>query len=156
MPRRKLDVDKVFAALANKAATPQDDIVIIEPDEPKEKRKFNYDTKGSGSKQQSKTEEIILHCAHSVGSAGAHGGDGVVYQYGPGRCTVPRELAATLLHQDQVAKAVDERIFDSNQRLYQIMPVRNLNGGTVYKGIPVQSLDFHTMFYSHGNMHFQF
>lgn len=159
MPRRKLDIDKTFAALSHKAANPQDDIVIIEPEPEKVKRKFSYGYDGHdtpSNKPLSKMEEVILHCAHSIGSAGLNGGDGVVHQYGPGRCMVPRELAATLLHQDQVAKAVDERVFDTRQRMYQIAPLRQLNGGTVYRGVPVESLDFHTMFYGNTNMHFQF
>lgn len=148
MPRRKLDVSQAFAALSRQAALPQDDIVIIEPEPPKSNRgKFSYDGRQSRTINKT-TEEIILHNQHAIGCGGltGDGSDATVHYYGPGRCIVPSEHAAALLHQDQYAKAVDERVLDTTTRYYQIMPMRSPSG-IVYKGIRVGDLDFTRMFY---------
>jgi hypothetical protein len=133
--RRKISIEDAFAALHHQhekmISLPADDpIQIYEVDE-----KVSPPVKAVSPTMV----EIILYCQHSIG---------IGQQYGPGKVRVSSDIAAGLLHQDQYARKVDERVLNSKQQMYQIMPVASADGGLRYRGVAVDDLDFTSLFYN--------
>lgn len=79
--------------------------------------------------KRAKMVRVVLHATHTIGSGGENLGtpqrpqivNNGVLSYGPGVVDVPEHLAQHLLHQDQLARAADDRTFDRNVRSYVVM-----------------------------------
>lgn len=134
--KRKISIEDAFNALHQEyakgaALAPAPDVQIYADE---------VETQPEQSRRVSPTmQEILLYCQHSIG---------IGQQYGPGKVKVPSDIAAALLHQDQVARAVDARVFDTKQRMFQITPFRSADGSVHLRGMPVEDLDFTRLFYS--------
>jgi hypothetical protein len=147
MPRkRKISIEDAFNALHQEYAK----VVALPPAPDVEIYEQGVDINADQPKRVSPTmQDITLYCQHSIG---------IGQQYGPGRVRVPSDIAAALLHQDQVSRAVDARVFDTKQHMYQIMPFRSSDGSTHLRGMPVDDLDFTRLFYGAdaASSHFKF
>lgn len=147
MPRkRKISIEDAFNALHQEYGR----VIKLEPAPNVQIYEQDVDVTTDQPKRVSPTmQEITLYCQHSIG---------IGQQYGPGKVRVPSDIAAALLHQDQYARAVDARVLDTKQRLFQILPYRSADGSMHLRGMPVDNLDFHTLFYNadRSSGHFKF
>lgn len=79
--------------------------------------------------KKAKMVKVVLRAQHTIGSGGDNVGtkehphvvNNGVLTYGPGVVEVPEHLSHHLLHQDQLARAADDRTFDHNTRSYIVL-----------------------------------
>jgi len=151
MPRRKISIEEAFDVLQQAGINVQVKPSVeehIQPTPPEVKRERKGQIFQSPVQHPlSKTTKLTLWAKHSIGSGGSTvvNADGKsienagVQTYGPGVCYVPNEYVGHLMHQDQAAKAADDRMLDRTQRSYLVVRRANSQGHFVDVGVQVNN-----------------
>jgi hypothetical protein len=132
MPKRKITLAEAFDVIEQHGLQVQVSAVESRPTETladfvEQPVTLVMDNPVYNTNKKAKTARVMLYATHSIGSGGSltPNGQGVIGEtnvtYGPGMCDVPEHLAQHLLHQDQLARAADDRTFDRNTRSYLVM-----------------------------------
>lgn len=149
MPRKKISIEEAFKVL-EEAGIPiqvRPTIPATQPVVEMKSRKgqiFDTSPKVTPSK---KYMEVTLYAKHSVGSGGSmvvkEGEKQVenagVQSYGPGRFTVPIELASHLLYADAQARRADDNMLSKEQKSYLVVARIGGDGQRVNVGVQVDN-----------------
>lgn len=139
MPKKTISIDEAFAALrsqgVNVKVIPPEDVETDEELAPfpavKAEPEKVQETKVKGFKK------VFLCSKHNISCTGDGDNAAQTVQYGPGECLVPVEYLAGILHQEQLARQCDARVFDPKPRDVIIHQVRNSSGHFSLKGTPL-------------------